>query len=129
MEFKAEDMVKQAYILHFDIPSEGFKFLYDTSKDEDSIKLIKAAAKNKIATCRLISSRQLHVLGLASSESVLLIPASTTDETIDTAIKTVEENYRAINDLLVGFNLPSIGMPFIRKVPIVKFQFTMFKEM
>jgi len=124
-----ESYEKAAYILHFDLPSEQFKFLYDVEKDEDPIKVIKSMAANKIASCRLISTRQLHALGLASSQSVLLIPAGTTDKTIDDVITIVEANYTAINSLLVGFKLPSIGMPFIRKVPIVKFQFTLFKEM
>ena len=116
------------YVLAYDLPSEGFKFLYDSSKDEDSIKLIKSTAINKIASCRLVSTRQLQKLGLPYSQSVLLVPVGTTDKTIDDVTTLIETNYSVINSLLVGFNLPTIGTPFIRKIPIVKFQFTLFRE-
>ena len=129
MEIKPEGMEKTAWIIHWDIPSEGFKFLKPTDKDSPAEKTIKSAMFNKIASVRLQSANKLYELGLPSSNSVLLVPNTVIEQEIDNIIASIEEQYKNMNKMLVASGLLEIGQPFIRKVPIVKFQFTIFKEM
>src|SRR3972149_6512673 len=118
MEIKPEEYTKQAYIVHYDLPSEGFSFLKPTDIDSPAEKMIKSTMFNKIASTRLKSTYKLHGLGLPSSNSVLLIPAITTEREIDDIINAVDESYKGMNKLLVASGLSEIGQPFIRKVPI-----------
>jgi hypothetical protein len=118
-----------AFMVVYDIPSEGFKFLQKTDKDTEPIKHIKTDAIHHISSVRLTATRWLHDLGLPSSNSVLLIPAGTTDETIDQTVINVEKKYKELNEYLKVLGLQEIGSPFIRKVPIVRFQFSLFRDM
>src|SRR5438552_3730320 len=128
-EAKLEEFQKTAFICHYDIPSEGFAFLRENSIDSPQEKLMKKMAYTKITSCRVKSADRLHALGLPSSNSVILIPSSIPEQTIDDAITQTEKDYNQLNELLKSVGLPSVGSPYIRKVAIVKFQFTTFKEM
>src|SRR5207249_6551443 len=126
---KVESHEKQAYILSWDIPSEGFAFLRENSHDSDQEKIVKKMAFTKVTSCRVKSADRLHALGLPSSNSVILIPSSIPEQAIDDAITQTEKDYNQLNELLKSVGLPSVGNPYIRKVAIVKFQFGVFRDM
>jgi hypothetical protein len=128
-EIKTENSEKTGWLVHYDLGSEARAVLYKTEKDDPATKSIKFIATNKIAAVRLKSTTMLHSLGLPSSNSVLLIPADVAEDSIDGVIKSVDKHYKELNELLVTYGLPEIGQPFIRKVAIVKFQFSVFQDM
>lgn len=128
-ELKIEGHELSAWIAHFDIPSEGFAFLKADPKDDANTARIKKMAYTKVQSCRVKSSNMLHRLGLPASNSVLLIPNTVSERSIDETILTVEKEYKSVNDILKDLGLQSVGEPYIRKVAIVKFQFTAFRDM
>jgi hypothetical protein len=126
---KSEGYERQGYILAWDIPSEGFSFLKTSDKDLPEQKTIKKTAFTKVTAVRIKSGNRFHSIGLPATNSVILIPHSTSDETVDNIISQTEKDYTQLNELLATWGLPSVGKPDIHKIAIVKFQFTKFRDM
>jgi len=105
---------KHKFIIAYDLPSEN-------------LKGIDALAKQIIRNTRVKATIKLQVLGLQSTQSVIL--SSKDRKQIEETVSEVMKLYDQLNSVLRGEYDFTVGRPLIKIIEITQTQFLAFKDL
>lgn len=110
----------KGYVVPYDLPSENLVMFNNTEEGEK--------IKNYVRSKRVQATYYLHSLGVPATNSVIIVPLSKISK-IDEVIAKVNQIYNSVNEVLKKHNLPEIGKPIVKKIPIVETQLVSFKDL
>ena len=84
---------------------------------------------NQIATVRQKAQKLCQSKGLLATTSLVLCSDKRTREELIEVKETVERWYSALNGLLKTYNLPEIGAPTVKPIPLIEIQFVDMAEL
>jgi len=118
----------KGYVVPYDLPSENVFFLRPRNGETKEEKKKRENIRDYVRAKRVQATGYLHKLGVLATNSVVLVPASRVDK-IDETIEKVEKIYNEVNKRLEKEGYYKVGMPVVRKIPMVQTQIVSFKEL
>jgi len=103
-------------------------FLRPRKEESEEEREKRIEMRDWVRAKRVQATSRLHGLGVLSTNSVVLVPTSRVDK-IDEVIREVNGIYEEVNLRLEEKGFIGVGMPIIRKIPIVQTQIISFKEL
>lgn len=128
MERKEERWEIKGYVVPYDLPSENIFFLRPRDGETKEEKKKREEIRDYVRAKRVQATGYLHSLGVLATNSVVLVPASRVEK-IDETVKKVQKIYEEVNQKLMKEGYDKIGMPIIKKIPMVQTQIVSFKEL
>jgi hypothetical protein len=120
--------VVKGYVVPYDLPSENVSFLMPQEDEDEEAKMRKRVLRDFVRAKRVQATNYLHSLGVLATNSVILVPASRIDR-IDEAIRKVQEIYEEINGRLEREQFSKLGVPVVKKIPMVQTQVIGFRDL
>jgi len=118
----------RGYVVPYDLPSENVFFLRPREKESEEEGDKREKMRDYVRAKRVQATGYLHRLGVLATNSVILVPTSRI-ELIDKTIERVQGIYEGVNEKLEANGFLRVGMPVIRKIPIVYTQLVSFREL
>ena len=122
------DYTIKGFVVPYDLPSENIFFLREKDGETKEEKKKREEIRDYVRAKRIQATSYLHSLGVLATNSVILVPTSRVKK-IDEVIRKVQEIYEEVNKRLVKEGYDKIGVPIIKKIPMVQTQIVSFKEL
>jgi len=122
------DYTIKGFVVPYDLPSENVFFLRPRDGETEDEKKKRENIRDYVRAKRVQATSYLHSLGVLATNSVVLVPASRVEK-IDETVKRVREIYEEVNERLAKEGYYKVGMPIIKKIPMVQTQIIGFKEL
>jgi len=116
----------RGYVVPYDLPSENVSFLRPQRGESEAEKKRREMIRDLVRAKRVQATGYLHSLGVLATNSVILVPTSRV-ERIDEIIEGVQGIYEEVNEALEKEGFYRVGMPVIKKIPMVQTQIVSFK--
>ncbi|RLC79834.1 MAG: hypothetical protein DRJ03_22745 [Chloroflexi bacterium] len=123
-----ESVEVKGYVVPYDLPSENVFFLRPRDGETEDERKKRESIRDYVRAKRVQATGYLHSLGVLATNSVVLVPASRVEK-IDETVKKVQKIYEEVNKKLLKEGYHTIGMPIIKKIPMVQTQVIGFKEL
>jgi uncharacterized protein involved in propanediol utilization len=118
----------KGYVVPYDLPSENVFQLRENEKETAEEKKKREELRDYVRAKRVQATYYLHQLGVLATNSVVLVPQSRA-HLIDEVIEEVDKIYNEVNARLEKEGFFQIGMPIIKKIPMVQTQIVDFKDL
>jgi hypothetical protein len=118
----------KGYVVPYDLPSENVFQLRENDKETAEEKKKREELRDYVRAKRVQATYYLHQLGVLATNSVVLVPQSRA-HLIDEVIEEVGKIYNEVNARLEKEGFFKIGMPIIKKIPMVQTQIVDFKDL
>jgi hypothetical protein len=118
----------KGYVVPYDLPSENVYYLRENSNETEREKKKREELRDYVRAKRVQATYYLHSLGILATNSVVLVPESRADK-IDKVIDEVNRIYKEVNERLEKEGFASVGMPIIKKIPMVQTQIVGFRDL
>jgi len=118
----------KGYVVPYDLPSENVYYLRENEKETEEEKEKRERVRDYVRAKRVQATYYLHQLGVLATNSVVLVPESRV-KMIDEVIDEVNNIYVEVNKRLEAEGFAPVGMPIIKKIPMVQTQIVGFKDL
>jgi hypothetical protein len=118
----------KGYVVPYDLPSENVFQLRENDKETAEERKKREELRDYVRAKRVQATYYLHQLGVLATNSVVLVPQSRANM-IDEVIEEVNKIYNEVNERLEKEGFFKIGMPIIKKIPMVQTQIVDFKDL
>jgi hypothetical protein len=118
----------KGYVVPYDLPSENVYYLRENSKETEEEKKKREELRDYVRAKRVQATYYLHGLGVLATNSVVLVPESRANM-IDKVVDEVNRIYKEVNEKLEKEGFAQVGMPIIKKIPMVQTQIVGFKDL
>jgi len=118
----------KGYVVPYDLPSENIFFLRPRDGETEEERKKRENIRDYVRAKRVQATSYLHSLGVLATNSVVLVPTSKVEK-IDETVKRVQKIYEEVNQKLMKEGYDKIGMPIIKKIPMVQTQIVSFREL
>jgi hypothetical protein len=118
----------KGYVVPYDLPSENVFQLRENDNESAEERKKREELRDYVRAKRVQATYYLHQLGVLATNSVVLVPQSRAN-LIDEVIEEVDKIYNEVNERLEKEGFFKIGMPIIKKIPMVQTQIVDFKDL
>ena len=118
----------KGYVVPYDLPSENVYYLRENEKETAEERKKREEVRDFVRAKRVQATYYLHSLGVLATNSVVLVPESRA-KLIDKVIEEVNRIYVEVNERLEKEGFAAIGLPIIKKIPMVQTQIVGFRDL